>query len=56
MFLLLCYSFFQILQLFAGAMKVVPRLVPLRAIHVRSRAGQPPGDPAQDRRRHLQIA
>jgi hypothetical protein len=56
MFLLLCYSFFQILQLLAGTLKVVPRLLPLRAIHVRSRAGQPPGGPAQDRRRHLQIA
>lgn len=54
--MLLGYSFFHIIQLFAGALRVVPRLVPLRAIHVRSRAGQPPGGPAQDRRRHLQIA
>jgi hypothetical protein len=56
MLLFLCYSFFQILQLFAGALNGAPRLVTLRTVHLGSGAGQTPTGAAHDCRRHLQIA
>jgi hypothetical protein len=56
MLLLLFDSLRQMAERITGALDVAPRFLPLRAIHMRSGAVQPPAGTLGDRRQHLQIA